>query len=330
MKARRATDWINVCAAIVAISASTYAALASGGSQPITVAAATRGVPQIEPITLADGRRALVDATGAAIPLASYQRVASGSLLADPLLLALCEPERIVAFSGRAPHVRDAHRYAGKPSVDATHRLEEVIALRPDLVLVNSLGEHAWVERLRESDLVVFDLGPMWGVQTFLRNITAAGLLLGRAPLAERLAWQFEQRLEAIARHLPEKARRGGLMVSVYGNQMFGGTRGSSYHDVLSYAGLVDIAATRYQGWPKYTPEELLTLDPEVIVTSPGGHASLCAHAELRRLRACSSTGRVVEIESELLNDAGFGILEAAELIHAAVYSKPGDTRGTP
>jgi len=44
-----------------------------------------------------------------------------------------------VAFSARAPLARDAWRYAGKPSLDPTRRVEHLLELRPDLVLVNSL-----------------------------------------------------------------------------------------------------------------------------------------------------------------------------------------------
>ncbi len=322
MRQRRSIDWLNSGAALLALSVSTYAALA-GVPRAKPPAARAAAPIDVELTTLPDGRRALLDATGSAVPLGAYTRIASGSLLADPLLLELCEPARIAAFSGRAPRVRDAHRYAGKPHVDATRRMEELIALTPDLVLVNSLGEHAWVNRLRESGLTVFDLGPMWGVETFLRNVMMVGLLVGRPEAARDIAWRFEARLNAVASHLAPEQRRKALYVGVFGNQMFGGTRGSSYHDVLIHAGLLDVAAERFQGWPTYNPELLLTLDPEVIVSTPGGHASLCGRAELARLRACTPAGRFAELDSELASDAGFGMLEAAELLHAAVYGDP-------
>jgi iron complex transport system substrate-binding protein len=322
VRQRRSINWLNSGAAILALSVSTYAALA-GVSRPTPPSARAAVALGLELTTLPDGRRALLDATGSAVPIAAYARIASGSLLADPLLLELCEPARIVAFSGRAPRVRDSHRYAGKPHVDATRRMEEVIALAPDLVLVNSLGEHAWVNRLRESGLTVFDLGPMWGLETFLRNVMMVGLLVGRPDAARDIAWRFEARLNAVASHLAPEQRRKALYVGVFGNQMFGGTRGSSYHDVLTHAGLLDAAAERFQGWPTYNPELLLTLDPEVIVSTPGARSSLCGRAELSRLRACGPAGRFVEIDSELASDAGFGMLEAAEQIHAAVYGDP-------
>jgi iron complex transport system substrate-binding protein len=317
----RSTDWINASAALLAVGLSTYAALvgaphAQARAAPRSWAASV----QLEPVSLPDGTRALADATGALIRLDAYHRIASGSLLADPLLLKLCSPENIIAFSARAPLARDAYRYAGKASVDATRRLEHLLELKPDLVLVNSLGEHAWVQRLRDSGLVVFDLGPMWGVQTFMHSAAAIGWLVGHPEAAEELNAHFMARLESIARHVPAEARRVGLYVGVQGSQMYGGTRGSSFHDVLSYAGLVDAAAKEFQGWPTYTPEILLTLDPEIIVTQTGMRASLCGASELGRLKACHAPGAVIEVEPALLNDAGLGILDAAELVHRAAY----------
>lgn len=326
MFSRRATQWINAAAALLAAAASTSAALL--GAAPASDLRRSAVLPslasEVEPLQVGDGTLALADATGVAVPLAPRHRVASGSALADPVLLALAAPDDIVAFSARAPLARDAWRYAGKPSLEATRRVEHLVALRPDLVLVNSLGEHAWIERLRAAGLLVFDLGPMWGVDTFLRNVMQIGWLIGRPAAARDVAAHFRSRLEAIARHLGARSKRGALYLGVYGNQLLGGTRGSSYHDLLSYAGLVDVAAERYQGWPSYDPEALLTLDPELIVTQTGMRRALCDRAELGQLRACGASGDVLELDAQLLNDAGFGLLEAAEQLHQAAYAGAG------
>jgi ABC-type Fe3+-hydroxamate transport system substrate-binding protein len=103
---------------------------------------------------------------------------------------------------------------------------------------------------------------------------------------------------------------------------MYGGTRGSSYYDVLTYAGLIDVAAKDFQGWPSYSPELLLTLDPEIIVTHTGMRSLLCDRVELGRLRACRPQGDVIEVDGALMSDAGLGMLDAAEVIHHAAYSE--------
>ena len=38
---------------------------------------------------------------------------------------------------------------------------------------------------------------------------------------------------------------------------------------------------------------------------------------------ACGEHGRVIELDSQLLNDAGFGMLQASEQVHRAAYREP-------
>jgi iron complex transport system substrate-binding protein len=321
----RSIEWINAGAALLALALSTRAAF-DGAPAPRHDPGSPgwQGLPEIAPVTAPGGGLAIADSTGTLVPLKAYRRIVSGSILTDPLLLSLCSPEQIVAFSAGAARARDAFRYTGKPSLDATRQLEQVLTLQPDLVLVNSLGEPARVQRLRDSGLVVFDLGPMWGVRTFLANVITLGWLLGKEDLARELAGQWQARLRAIARHIPAESRRSALYVSVQGNQLYGGTLGSSFHDVLDAAGLVDVAASSFRGWPSYEPEQLLLLDPELVVTQTGMRSTLCARAPLDRLKACKSGAGVIEIEPDLLDDAGLGMLDAAERIHAAAYPAQG------
>ena len=190
MISRRATQWINAAAALLAVALSSSAALL--GAVPANRASErpelSGSAASVAPVRDADGRLVLMDATGARMTLEPKHRIACGSLLADPVLLALAAPTDVVAFSARAPLARDAYRYAGKPSLDPTRRVEHLLELRPDLVLVNSLGESAWIEQLRAAGVLVFDLGSMRGVDTFLRNVAQIGWLVGRPDAARELS----------------------------------------------------------------------------------------------------------------------------------------------
>lgn len=323
MSARPFAEAVNWTGALLALCASGAVAL-GGARSPRRVTSLqepdAKFVATVQPVSTGPDARALSDATGTLVPLMPYRHVASASLLADPLLLELAAPEQIVAFSARAGEAPQAYRYAGKPHLDALHRAEDLLSLRPDLVLVNSLGDFAAVARLREAGLHVFDLGPMRGVQTFLSNVLAVGWLLGREDVAKDLALHFQLRLTAIASSLPTSARRGAMYLGVHGSRLYGGTLGSSYHDVLHFAGLDDIAAREFSGWPSYDPEQVLSLDPELVVTQTGMRVQLCERPEFSGLRACGDRGQVIEVDGRLLNDAGFGMLDASELVHHAAY----------
>lgn len=268
-----------------------------------------------------NGRRVLVDASGEAIELGRFERIASASALADPILLALSEPDRILSFSSRSQRTSpDAHRYAGKPGIDAAHKLEPLLMLQPDLVLLNGLGNVRHVASLREAGLTVFDLGPMRGVHSLLRSIRQIGWLLGAPERAERFAERFLQQMVSVADAVPASERKRALYVGTHGRSLFGGTRGSSFGDVLRYAGLIDVAAAEFSGWPRFTPEQLLMLDPEIIVTQSDMAAALCGHSELHKLRACQPEGKVIEIEDAVISDPGVGMLDAAERIVRRAY----------
>jgi iron complex transport system substrate-binding protein len=273
------------------------------------------------------GQDGIVDAGGHFVALRRYVRIASTGSLADGLLLALCEPERIAAFSQpSAGHGPFGYRYSGKPALRGAGDLETLLALGPDLVLTSGVvtGRDR-LARMRDAGLTVFDLGEMRGLSSLLPNIVTIATLLGRAEIGRDLANRFEQRMRRLAAAIPEHDRPRGLYVSIFGDVLYGGTDGSSFHDVLTAAGVKDAAAERYDGWPRYTSEALLALDPELIVTHDGMARSLCAHPGLERLSACREQ-RIIELDGALLGDPGLAMLEAAESLFDAVHATPPST----
>jgi ABC-type Fe3+-hydroxamate transport system substrate-binding protein len=117
-----------------------------------------------------------------------------------------------------------------------------------------------------------------------------------------------------------DQPRRSAIYVSVYGDRLFGGTTGTNYHDVLTSAGLNDVAAARFRDWPQYGAEDLLGLNPDLFVTKPGMRRLLCAQPGLDHLRACQSAGGFIELPGTLLDDPGPELLDASEAVFAAAY----------
>jgi iron complex transport system substrate-binding protein len=316
---------LNALGALLAVALASLAAVHYATSAGPAAPPTTGPAFALEPLRLPDGSLALLDHSGRAVPLRDFQRIASTASLADPLLRELCEERRIVAFSSHSIEVGpDAYRYTHKPGIDLS-RTEALLELAPDLVLVSSLADRGRTERLREAGLTVFDVGMLTGVDSLFDTIARLGWLLGAPERAHTFAAHLAQRLAAVAADVPAARRKRGLYVAVYGTQLFGGSVGSSYHDVLTHAGLLDVAAQRFTGWPSYTPEQVLTLDPELIVTPTGGRTLLCRHSQLQALAACG-TGRIVEVDEAIINDPGVYMLDAAEIVRSAVYGAVGAT----
>ncbi len=266
----------------------------------------------------------LVDSSGKSVPLGDFRRIVSGSQVADDLLLALSEPERVLVYTQYSVSMRaGAHRFSGKPSAPGLDDLEALIQLQPDLVLLHGSLRPARTQRLRAAGLTVFDLGELEGVSSLLGDIEAVSVLLGHPERGEQLARSFRARLERISLAAEGRDLARGLLLTVRGGVLFGGTRGTSYHDVLTSARLVDVAARSYTGWPRYTSEQILELDPDVIVTELGMAVELCRHPGLDQLRACTGGGRIIEVEASVLASPGLDMLTAAERIADQLWAAP-------
>lgn len=311
---------LNLTAACVALGVS-LALGVSRAARPSSKASPLPALTTRPQVVVRGAVRGVLDASGNFFALRDYRRIAAASTLANELLLLLCEPDRIVGFAqttGGQPEA--SYRFAGKPGIAGAAAAEALIALSPDLVLVNAqVAGVQRVERLRDAGLAVFDLGAMRGLRTLLPAIQTLGTLLGRPEVGAQQAERFERRMQRLAQRIPAGAWPNGMYMSLFGDTLSGGTDGTSYHDVLQAAGVRDVAAARYDDWPRLTPEAVLALDPELIVTHDGMAAAICAQPGLDRLRACAS-GRIVELDAGLLGDPGLRMLEAAELLFDRVH----------
>ena len=279
-------------------------------------------VASVKRVPYPGGGQGIVDGSGRIIPLRPYRRVVSTSLLSDRLLVDLAEPDRILAVSSTSVDKSPWRwRFAGKPAVDGMGPLEPIIALKPDLVLMNIFGGEGRAEKLRDAGIQVFNLGQLRGVRTLLPTAEVVGELLGDGERGRRYAHNFRQRLQRVALPLGDRPRRRALYLAVTGGAMLGGTVGTSYHDVLVHAGLIDVAADRYVDWVQYRAEQIAALDPELLVTKDGMVESVCAHPGLDGLGACRDPARrIVTLPAGLLDEPGVAILDAAELLFEKAY----------
>lgn len=316
------TGAINAAGAILAVIVALVAATVDGSRPSIAVVSVKApGSASELYVKTEDGRPGVVDATGAVIAVEPYGRIVSGSTAVDWLLTELAAPDRVLAYTGQsAERAPWRHRFAGKKTIDSLSSIEALLAMHPDLVITDDFGDPKRIARLREHGLAVFDIGELRGVDALVLAAQRLGALLGHPDRGDVLASRFGRSMRAIAMDLPEAGRRTAIYVSVYGDKLYGGTVGTTYHEILRYAGLVDAAAGRHRNWPEYTIEELLVLDPELIVTRPGMGQMLCRLPGLDRLRACTTAHAIIELDGFVLDDPGLGMLEAAEALHRAVH----------
>lgn len=315
-------DALNLVLLLLTLGTSVWCATIPGeAAPPRTVSHSVADAPS-------PGATEVVDARGIEVPTAPYERIVSLNTISDQVLLELVAPERLVAVTG---YVKETHpeswRFGDRPAVQSSDQLEAVLSLDPDLVIISRFANEAYMERLREVGIHVFDLGEMLGAETTRANIRALGALLQVPEAAERLEKELVRQLWALENAVPAEEHVPGMYLAVYGDHLSGGTAGTSYADVLRYGGVLDLAAEQgFQGWPQYDPEELMAIDPPLIVTSEGMGKAIRGHSLLKDLRACGPEGRILELPRAYLGDAGLGLIEAAGRIQEAVHPERAPT----
>ncbi|HEY0706934.1 MAG TPA: ABC transporter substrate-binding protein [Polyangia bacterium] len=315
------TQVANAGALLFAIALALFLGYDRGPRAPMTVTPTGTTVTSVRRVPLPKGGYGVADASGHLVPLRRYERIISTNLVSDHLLLELAEPSRILAVS-RISALQSPWRwrFAGKPTVDGMGPLETIIALKPDLVLMNVFGGEGRADKLRAAGIAVFNLGELRGLSTFLPTAEVVGELLGAPGRARGFVEKFQQRFERVDAGLGSRPRRRAIYVAVIAGSIIGGTRGTSYHDVLTHAGLVDAAAATYTDWPKYRPEQIAALDTELIVTKDGMAEAVCSHPGLETLPVCERPGHVLTLPEGLLEEPGMAMLDAAELLFAKAY----------
>ncbi len=305
MKRADLLNGAGLLATLVAIVFAVSAVTGSAGSPRQSASAPSQYDADSSP------QSAITDATGHPVDIGERRRVVAASTTAADILVTIYERDRLVGVpSASASHRTRAHLVAGLPTFEALSDLERIISLQPDLVVTNGHAAERDIARLRERGIDVFDLGPMAGAEAWLGDVTELARLLDVEERAVAVVDEFNAAMRP-----RDQTNMRALYIGVYGQSLYGGATGTSYHDVLIAAGLHDAAADAgYSDWPEYNAEEVLTMQPDLVVTADGMGRALCAHPGLHLLAACQ-TQRVIELPSELLHDPGIGMPDAARAL---------------
>ncbi len=246
-------------------------------------------------------------------------RIASATLLADGILAEIANPARVVAttdwLDGGHPL---GFRLAGKPRITVGGAIEPLLALRPEVIFVSDLRDAARLRRFEEAGVRVVDLGPTGGLAALDGMIATVASAIGAPERGATLRARLRQRASALRARAGSRsdARPDALYLSAVADTAWGGTTGTSYHDLLDLAGFRDVAAAAgMTGWPQLSTEQLLTLDPPNLVGSTGLRASVCGRSALARMRACGPGGHVYELPDRVVSEPGPGLLDAAEAL---------------
>jgi iron complex transport system substrate-binding protein len=240
------------------------------------------------------------------------QRIVSLLPSLTEFVCALGACERLVGvddYSNHPPSVRAVPHVGGMEDA----RVETIVALKPDLVLVPQSSRA--LERLQSLGLKVFVAEPriLADVERVLRLL---GPVLGARDGAQ--VWrEVEQGVEAAARELPPSLRGTRVYFEV-STAPYAAGEASFIGELLARIGARNIVPASLGPFPKLNPEFVVRADPDVIMLAEDEPAArIEGRPGWQRMRAVRA-GRVCVFDAaqrDVLVRAGPGMAEAARLM---------------
>lgn len=281
------------------------------------------------PKTFKDGR-------GVEITLEQQpQHIISTALSIDEFVLALVDdPSRVAAVTAMAASedssnvTAEAAKVADKlDSVTA----EQVIALKPDLVIVPTYQDPTIIQQLEKNNVTVYQLGDQASFDGILASITEIGELLGEQENAKALVEKSQERLQAVAdkaAKIDEKKRV--LYLSPSFSTVTGDT---SIGEMIERAGGINVVAeagiegTDFPKYPTLSKEKIVELNPDVIITDTvvwdekdkDFIDQWKADSVFQKLKAFENDA-IYPINSAQLSAASQFVVDGVEAVYEALY----------
>jgi iron complex transport system substrate-binding protein len=248
---------------------------------------------------------------------AAPARVVSMNLCADELVLRLADRDQIAAVTHLAGDPRGSTVAASAAGLPVMRGLsEEIVALRPDLVIAGAFTTRTTIGMLKRLGFPVLELGvptDLDGVRDQIRLVAAA---LGREARGSTLIAALDARLAAI-----EPAPRL-LRTLVMRPNAFTVAPGSLGDALIRAAGLTNVAAEIGRDGFGQVPLEAAALSGADLVVvdeaEPGAPSLADTVSHHPVFRVIAHGGRVVAIPNRLWTCSGPQIAEVVERLAEA------------
>ncbi len=252
------------------------------------------------------------------------RRAVSINLCADVFLLHLAAPEQIASltFLAASSPLSPVTEAARDIPVNRAE-IEEVLALKPDLVVAHGYGNAALVANLKRLGLPVFMLAPPTSLAVVETEIQRLATVLGRQAAGQALLGRYQDNLRSLER----EGLSSRPVLAVYGPNGITSGPGSLLHDVLTRTGFDNLAPRLGIGSVgTLRMESLLTHTPDALLFSDSGtHINSLARQKMHHpaLRRLAQTRPSLRLPGKLWTCGGPEVFEAMDALRQLRASLP-------
>lgn len=263
----------------------------------------------------------LAAAPGAAAPAPA--RVVSINLCTDELLIRLGDPSQVAGVTWLSTVSAGSNVAEEARLIPSTHGFaEEVIGLRPDLVLAGRYSARQSVAVLKRIGVPVVDADAprtLDGVREEIRRVAQA---IGHADRGEAMIAELDRRMSR-----PVAARERRLRAAVLRPNGFSAGPGSLIDELMRRAGLVNVVAElELDNYGQLPLELVIAKGIDVLIVDgaragpPAMATEMLGHPVLRRL---GDRVKVVRVPPKLWTCYGPRLADAFDILADAAGGRP-------
>jgi len=275
--------------------------------------------PSGEPLQWTDG-------LGRQVALsAPAQRIVSLAPSNTEILFAVGAGAQVVGRDELSDFPVEANTVSSIGSTFGQLNTEAIVALQPDLVLAASITAPEQVQALEDLGLTTYLLPNPNDFAGFYQNLRIVGELTGQQAGAAELAAELRARVAAVAERMQGADRPRVFYEADASDPTAPWTTGSgTFQSVLiDLAGGTNVAA-EITGWGQFSLEQLVAVDPQVIVFGSGSFVpttvdSLAARPGWGTITAITD-GRVFAIDTNWVDRPAPRLVEALEAMARFIH----------
>ncbi|HEY0385802.1 MAG TPA: cobalamin-binding protein [Pyrinomonadaceae bacterium] len=269
----------------------------------------------------AAGWREVTDEAGRRVRLpARPERIVTLAPNLTEIVYAVGAGDRLVGNTTYCDYPPEAKRVT-KVGDTLQPNIEQIIALRPQLVLVSTASQlEAFTRQLNEQGIAVYVTDPR-SLEDVFRSIESLGELLGEAERAARLVEELRGRALLVEQTV-KSAPPVRVFYQVSAAPLYTIGRDAFLTDLIARAGGQSVTADVPGAFPRYSDEAALASQPDAIVipVDPTMDQSNARPASSLENSAAVKGGRVYRINGDLLSRPGPRLVEGLEQLAHALH----------
>lgn len=269
------------------------------------------------------GEIVVTDDSGTQLKLDKYpERIISLTPNNTEILFALGLGERVVGVTTYCDYPEEVSQKARIG--DLQGNVEEIVALKPDLVVAKAVLNEDIVSKLRKLDVPVLCVDPE-SIDGVYRSIELIAKVTGTDSNGDKIISEMKAKISDVQQKVAEIPEEERLKVFIeVGNDPLYTAGGNTYVDELvRLAGGINIASD-ITGYQMYSLETVVKCHPDAILAADSYYVDVKAEINKRpgwdTVKAVQKGHIITDIDTNLVNRAGPRSAMAVETVAKALY----------